>query len=96
MYPGTQSDAVVIAVDYEGLDSGQLTELKQEANKEHLDSLSKKKRKKLLKKRTKEMLRKAKVVKFVMYSFFRNNHVFLYSTVSVNRHWTIKYFRFVF
>ena len=58
-----RSDSVVIAVDYEGLDTGQLTELKMEANKEHLDGLTKKKRRKLLRKRTKEMLKKAKVIK---------------------------------
>ena len=53
---------MVVAVDYEGLDTGQLTELKMEANKEHLDGLTKKKRRKLLRKRTKAMLKKAKVI----------------------------------
>ena len=55
-------DTVVIAVDYDRLDSGQLTELKQQADKEHLEGLSKKKRKKLLKKRTRDMFKKAKVI----------------------------------
>ena len=58
-------DTVVIAVDYDRLDSGQLTELKQQADKEHLEGLSKKKRKKLLKKRTKDMFKKAKVIMLV-------------------------------
>ena len=59
---GVRSDSVVVAVDYEGLDTGQLAELKMEANKEHLDGLTRKKRRKLLKKRTREMLKKAKVM----------------------------------
>ena len=63
--PDANVDTVVIAVDYDRLDSGQLTELKQQADKEHLEGLSKKKRKKLLKKRTKDMFKKAKVIMLV-------------------------------
>ena len=63
--PDANVDTVVIAVDYDRLDSGQLTELKQQADQEHLEGLSKKKRKKLLKKRTKLMLKMAKVIMLV-------------------------------